>query len=72
MIRSELLLDGEPLFDGPPGPGIALVPRAVHALEFNDGVRREGNKHLLEWTIVAGYLEELFRAARSALEEGTA
>lgn len=41
---------------------LALVPRAVHALEFNDGVRREGNKHLLEWTIVAGYLEELFRA----------
>jgi len=37
-----------------------LRPRIVHALEFNEGVRAEGNKHRLEWRIVSDYLRLLF------------
>jgi len=39
---------------------LALTPRVVHPLEFNEGVRREGNKHRFEWEIVARFLRELW------------
>jgi hypothetical protein len=39
---------------------LLLAPRVVHPLEFNGGVRRDGNKHLFEWGIVGAFLEALF------------
>jgi hypothetical protein len=39
---------------------LGLAPRVVHPLEFNGGVKRDGNKHLFEWGIVAGFLRELW------------
>ncbi len=39
---------------------LGLRPHAVHPLEFNGGVRRDGNKHLFEWSIVGAFLRELW------------
>jgi len=39
---------------------LRLTPSAVHAEEFNGGVRRLGNKHNLEWGVVGGFLRALF------------
>jgi hypothetical protein len=37
-----------------------LLPRVVHPLEFNGGVREAGNKHLFEWRLVGEHLRLLW------------
>ena len=39
---------------------LLLLPRVIHPLEFNGGVKTSGNKHIFEWRIVGSLLRTLW------------